>query len=261
MKTKIFAIASLIVVLAVTAGCGLIPGSNNSSTPPSTPVGPINANYANAISPAQQLILGTMNLQGNLAVSPDEATKLVPLWEAYQTLNTSNTAAPEELQATLVQVEQTMSPDQVQAIVNMKITRQDMGTILQAQGITFGVRGTGTPQAGGFGGGGFGGGGFGGGGIPGVTRGGGGGGGFGGGGGGGGFGRFGGGTPNPQAIATFRARESSGAVNAGLVNLLIRFLKNKNPAAYPSATPMPASVTPPETATPAAPMPSDTPTP
>ena len=31
-----------------------------------------------------------------------------------------------------------MTPDQVQAIVNMKLTRQDMATILQQQGITFG---------------------------------------------------------------------------------------------------------------------------
>ncbi len=265
MKVKILATFGLILVLVLTAGCGLIPGSNNSSTPPSTPVGPINSNYTNAISPAQQLILGTMNLQGNLAISPDEATQLVPLWEAYQTLNTSNTAAPEELQATLVQVEQTMSVDQVQAIVNMKLTRQEMGTILQAQGITFGARGTGTPRAGGggfggggggFGGGGGGGGGFGGGGGGGGF--GGGGGGFGGGG-GGGFG--GGGTPNPQAIATFRARQSSGAANAGLVALLIRFLKNKNPAAFPSATPSAEAVNPSQTPAPLQVTESPTPTP
>ena len=70
MKAKIVAISSLMFVLVFTAGCGLIPGSGNSSTPPSTPVGPINSNYSNAISPAQQLILGTMNLQGNLEVTP-----------------------------------------------------------------------------------------------------------------------------------------------------------------------------------------------
>jgi len=246
MKAKIVAIFSLVLGAALIAGCGIIPGLNNSSTPPSTPVGPINSNYSNAISPAQQLILGTMNLQGNLTVTPDEATQLLPLWEAYQTLATSNTAAPEELQATLMGVEQAMTPDQIQAIVNMKLTRQEMGTILQQQGITFGARGTGTPRAGGggFGGGGFGGGGFGGGGF--------GGGGFGGGGfGGGGFGG-GGSTPNPQAIATFRARASSGAAsNAGLVRLLIRFLQEKNPALAPSATPSTATT----------PMPSETPTP
>ena len=149
MKAKIVAISSLIFVLAFTAGCGLLPGSGNSSTPPSTPVGPINSNYSNAISPAQQLILGTMNLQGNLEVTPDEAAQLYPLWEAYQTLSTSNTASPLELQATLVGVEQAMTPDQVQAIVNMKLTRQDMAIILQQQGVSFGGRGgSGTPRAG-----------------------------------------------------------------------------------------------------------------
>ncbi len=252
MKTKIVMIISLLLGAALIAGCGIIPGlGSNSNTPPSTPVGPINSNYANAISPAQQLILGTMNLQGNLAITPDEAAKLYPLWEAYQALATSNTAAPEELQATLVQVEQAMTPDQVQAIVSMKLTRQNMESILQAQGITFGARGTGTPGASGSRGGGFGGGGFGGGG-GGF---GGGGGGFGGGGGGFGGGGFGGAgsTPNPSAIATFQARRSSGAANVGLVRLLIRFLQEKNPALAPSATPS-ANTTP-------APMPSETPTP
>ena len=95
MKTKIVAISNLMFVLVFSAGCGLLPGS--SSTPPSTPVGPINSNYSNAISPAQQLILGTMNLQGNLVVTMDEATQLVPLWEMYQTLITGSTASPLEL--------------------------------------------------------------------------------------------------------------------------------------------------------------------
>ena len=139
MKGKIVVIISLLLGAALIAGCGIIPGlGSNSNTPPSTPVGPINSNYSNAISPAQQLILGTMNLQGNLDITPNEAAQLLPYWEAYQTLITSNTASPLELQASLVGVEQAMTPDQVQAIANMKLTRQDMGTILQQQGITFG---------------------------------------------------------------------------------------------------------------------------
>ncbi len=220
MKVKIVVIISLLLGAALIAGCGSFPGlGSNSNTPPSTPVGPINSNYSNAISPAQQLILGTMNLQGNLEVTPNEAAQLVPLWEAYQTLSTSNTASPLELQATLVGVEQAMTPDQVQAIVNMKLTRQDMATIFQQQGISFGGRGgSGTPACrwwrirwrrrwirggglaavaeeavdsadGGFGGGAS--------------------------------------TPNPQVIATYRARASSGAANAGLVRLVIQFLQQK----------------------------------
>ena len=241
MKTKIVSISSLLFVLIFTAGCGLLPGS--SSTPPSTPVGPINSNYSNAISPAQQLILGTMNLQGNLVVTLDEATQLLPFWEAYKDLSTSNTASPLELQATLVGVEQAMTPAQVQAIVNMKLTSQDMATILQQQGVTSGARGgSGTPRATGVGGGGFGGGG--GGGIPGVT-----------GGGGGGdlavAASSGGGTPNPQAIATLRARASTGAANTGLVSLVIKFLEKTNPSLAPTATPsaIPSTATPAPTAT------------
>jgi len=232
----------LMFVLVFTAGCGLLPGS--SSAPPSAPVGPINSNYSNAISPAQQLILGTMNLQGSLVVTSAEATRLLPFWEAYKDLSTSSTASPLELQATLQGVEQAMTPDQVQAIVNMKLTSQDMATILQQQGVTSSARGgSGTPRATGGGGGGFGGGG--GGGIPGVTG--------GGGGGGSGSGGIssGGGTPNPQAIATLRARASTGAANAGLVSLIIKFLEKTNPSLAPTATPsaIPSTATPAPTAT------------
>ena len=120
MKTKIVAISSLMFVLIFSAGCGLLPGS--SSTPPSAPVGPINSNYSNALSPAQQLILGTMNLQGGLVITSDEAAQLLPFWEAYQDLSTSSNASPLELQATLVGAEQAMTPGQVQAIVTMKLT-------------------------------------------------------------------------------------------------------------------------------------------
>src|SRR5258707_2932312 len=147
MKINFAKLPTLMLLSAIASGCGMLPGTNPSA-PPSTPIGPINSNYSNAISPAQQLIIGTMNLKGNLVVSSDEAAQLVPLWEAYATLATSNNAAPQELQADLVQIEQTMTSDQTQAIVNMKLTRQDMGNIFQQQGITFGPRGTGTPGAG-----------------------------------------------------------------------------------------------------------------
>ena len=241
MKAKIVAIFSLMFVLIFTVGCGLIPGSGNSSTPPSTPVGPIHSNYSNAITPAQQLILGTINLQGNLVITLNEAAQLLPFWEMYQTLITSSTASPLELQATLMGVEQAMTPDQVQTIVTMKLTNQDMATILKQQGLTSGARGgSGTSRATGAGGG-FGGGS---GGIPGVTSGGGGGGGI----------SSGGATPNPQAIATLRARAVTSVANAALVSLIIKFLEKTNPSLAPSATPSAIPST-------AMPAPTETPTP
>jgi hypothetical protein len=52
-------------------------------------------------------------------------------------------------------------------------------------------------------------------------------------------------------MATYRARASTGAANAGLVRLVIRFLQQKNPALAPSATPAAATTpVPPETSTP-----------
>ena len=76
MKINFAKIPTLILLSAIASGCGMLPGTNPSA-PPSTPIGPINSNYSNAISPAQQLIIGTMNLKGNLVVSSDEAAQLV----------------------------------------------------------------------------------------------------------------------------------------------------------------------------------------
>jgi hypothetical protein len=78
-------------------------------------------------------------------------------------LAASDTASPQEIQAIIDQVNETITVAQHQMITDMKLTRQDMVTVMQDQGLGFqqGQRGgfSGTPQAGqdqgGFPGGGF----------------------------------------------------------------------------------------------------------
>jgi hypothetical protein len=96
---------------------------------------------------AEQLVIGTFKLEGTSnAITPTEATALVPLWQAYSQLTSSSTAAQAEIDAVISQVQSTMTPQQVQAITGLKLTRQDMFTTMSDLGLSnFGGGANGTP--------------------------------------------------------------------------------------------------------------------
>ena len=102
-----------------------------------------------------ELMVGTFQLEDTPnAVTTDQAPELLLLWQTYQSLSESDTAAQAEIDAVIQQIKDTMTPAQVTAIEAMQLTGQDMFTLMQEQGITsgFGTRGgiTGTPQPGQF---------------------------------------------------------------------------------------------------------------
>ena len=167
---------------------------------------------------APELVIGTFKLEGTAnAVTAQEAAQLLPLWQVYKDLSTSTSAAPQEIDALATQIQGTLTPAQVQAITDMKLTRQDLFKTMQSLGIVSGNRpnASGTPRPGGGGGG-----------FP---------------GGGGGFPGGGGGAPggngqslSPAQIATFQARRAqnggSGQFNripSGLYDALIKLLQSK----------------------------------
>ena len=230
MKTKkfVFPLAAVILVLIIVlAACGAkpnttIPQTGSSSNPVANGT-PGARNLTQPLPLAESLVIGTFKLSGtNNTLTPTQATALVPLWQAYAQLTSSNTAAQAEIDAVVTQIQTTMTPGQVQAITAMKLTRQDMFTTMSSLGLTngFGANGTpgfnGTPRA--SNGGGGGGGGF-------FT--GGGGGGFPGGGGGGVPGTGGTGSTRPTPNATQQALRAQFAnrIPSSLMNALIAMLQ------------------------------------
>jgi len=191
MKSKQFVLplaAVIVVLVIVLAACGVkasttttagggrgAPAANGTSAA---------AYLTQSLPLAESLLIGTFKLQGTSNVlNATQAAGLVPLWQAYAQLTNSTSAAQAEVDAVVTQIQQTLTPAQVQAITAMKLTRQDMATEMSSLGLTStGANGTpgfsGTPRAGGgaaggarAGGGGFtggGGGGFTGGGVPGA---------------------------------------------------------------------------------------------
>ncbi len=239
MKTKkfIFPLAAVIVILAVIlVACGAksAPTSTTGGTTAGGTSGgsggfaangtPAARNLTQPLPMAESLLIGTLKLQGTAnAVDAQTAAALVPLWQAYAQLTSSNTAAQAEIDAVVSQIQTTMTPAQVQAITAMKLTRQDMFTEMASLGVTNNGGASGTP---GFrftprpGGGGGGGGGF---------FAGGGGGGFPGGGGGGGVpGTGGAGTttrPTPNATQAALRAQSANRIPTALMDALIAYLQ------------------------------------
>ena len=94
-----------------------------------------------------QLIVGTFKLDGtDYEVTTDQASELVTLWQAYQSLATSDTAAQVEIDALIKQIRETMTPEQLAMIDSMELEPGDTTSLMEAFGVAMGE---GLPGAGG----------------------------------------------------------------------------------------------------------------
>jgi hypothetical protein len=206
MKKNIIGV--LLVTIFILTACGTNSSptdSNNFSGNASLPL-------------AMQLVVGTFKLEGTAnAVTADEAAQLLPLWQVYKDLSVSTSAAQEEINGLTNQIQEAMTPEQVQAITGLNLTRRDIFQTMQDLGIASANRpnAPGTPrpngQGGNFPGGGSGG-------AP-----------------GGGQGFNNGQNLSPQQIATFQARREqnggtgtqSNRIPPALFDALIKLLQSK----------------------------------
>lgn len=222
MKKAIsFSILTIFALVLTACGGSASAQSNNGSRQSNGS----NGNTSTPLPESAKLLIGTLKLDGtSQAVTAQQAVQLIPLWQLYASLETSSTAASQEVDATVQQIQSTMTAAQLQAIDGMNLTRRDEFTTLQQMGLGQ-ANASGTPAPGsrtqGQGGGGFGGGGF--------DRGGFGGGGFAGGGNpGGGQGNR---NFNPSQIATAQAARAAGGganrISPALIDALIQFLQKK----------------------------------
>jgi hypothetical protein len=114
MKKWTFITITVNLVLALTA-CGSAQTTSAAAT------------ASNALSLDGQLLVGTFKLENtSLAITSGQASTLLPLWETLQSLASSNTAASQEVDAVVSQIESSMSAEQVSSISAMKLTQQDL---------------------------------------------------------------------------------------------------------------------------------------
>ncbi len=127
---------SLALALAACSSLRL-PGS---STPtPQNQQGGLQSQFDPANQPLEtRLALGTLALEGTSnAVTADEAKTLAPLWKGVKALSASSTASQAEIDALYKQIEDSMTPAQIDAIKNLKLSQQDSQALMQKYGIQF----------------------------------------------------------------------------------------------------------------------------
>lgn len=84
---------------------------------------------------ATQLLIGTLKLDGTEQdITSEQATELLPLWQVYGDLLTSNTAAQEEIDGLVKQIQATLTNEQTQVIEDMNLTQQDVFALIQENG-------------------------------------------------------------------------------------------------------------------------------
>jgi len=137
----------------------------------STQVLELNTTYENAVSVETQLLLGTFKLEEtDQAVTKEQAAILLPLWTNFKTLSQSmrpergapgqrqgdstpqaiptvNQETQTQMKALIKEILAALTPEQIQAISAMKITRETSMLIMQEQGITMGGPQQGTGNA------------------------------------------------------------------------------------------------------------------
>lgn len=140
----------LSIIAASLAGCGVADSTGNSAAPmdtaPSTgaPSGPLQTNYENALPIPNQLALGIFKLdETGTSISSEQATALLPLWKAYRSLSANEDGSSQEINALIVQVQEALSEDQLQAIAAMKLTMQDLAQLAQEKNLALGAGGPG----------------------------------------------------------------------------------------------------------------------
>lgn len=83
-----------------------------------------------------KLAIGILKMEEtDLAITPDQAKTLLPLWKAVKTLSTSATTSPDELNAVYRQIEEALTAEQRNYIQSLQMTREDLQNLMESLGI------------------------------------------------------------------------------------------------------------------------------
>lgn len=153
-----------VLAIFVLAGCGGGATSAPTSAPaPAAAAAPalaaasgstaLDITHEGALSQRNQLLLGTLMLEdSNWPVDAEQARTLLPLWQGIRGTMRSGAAAQAEIDALLRQIEAAMTPDQIAAIREMKLTQTELQAWAKSQGLSAGTgegAGAGAGQGGG----------------------------------------------------------------------------------------------------------------
>jgi hypothetical protein len=88
-----------------------------------------------AMQPLAELAVGTLKLDGTAdVITTEQAAELLPLWEVYSEIGSSDTAAPEEIEGLTGQIREAMTEAQLESIGAMKLSQEDVMGLMRQQG-------------------------------------------------------------------------------------------------------------------------------
>lgn len=120
-----------LLILTLTA-CGASDSTEAASTSQT-------ASSSQTLTGPTLLVLGTLKLDGTeQAVTAEQAKELLPLWQVYSELISSDTAAQAEIDALEKQIRETMTDEQMETINAMNLTPQDSFAIMREMGLGMG---------------------------------------------------------------------------------------------------------------------------
>jgi len=114
-----------------------VPGAEYVSEPVVVLAEDLPIDYDDAANIRSQLAYGILKLDGTPnAITSEQAAALLPLWQAVQLFSSDPTTASAELTAVQDQIAQTLTPEQFQAILTMRITNTELNAYYGELGIT-----------------------------------------------------------------------------------------------------------------------------
>jgi hypothetical protein len=158
MLKKINLLLLFSLAMTALAACSSLPGvsSQDPASASNITQGQVSSDPGQAQPPdfSQQpiemkLAIGTLKLEGtDQAVTPEQASTLLPLWKAVKVMSADTNTSTEEMDALYAQIQESMTAEQVQAIQDLSLTREDTQALMQQYGIEmFGPGGAGDPLA------------------------------------------------------------------------------------------------------------------
>jgi hypothetical protein len=90
----------------------------------------------------QKMGFAILKMEGTpTGLTAQQATDMLPLWQALKSMETSNTASADEITAIFSQMKDTLTPEQVAAVTKLTWTQEDMTATMQQYGMQFGGQG------------------------------------------------------------------------------------------------------------------------
>jgi len=143
MKNKSVLLLCIMMILSMI----LIACSGTSSQASSSASSVTDSTGSTSLSLVNMLLVGSLKLEDtDQAFTVDEAAQLLPLWQAYRSLSSSQTAADVEVEALVNQIQSMMTAEQVESIKAMNLTDTEMMDLMQSLGGGRMARGTPNPQ-------------------------------------------------------------------------------------------------------------------